>query len=702
MLARVRDRFSIELPLRSIFESPTLQDFAAAISSAGTSAPTRRIARAPRGNTAPLSLAQQRLWFVDQLGPGNAAYNVPQRLHLSGNLDVPALQLALDQLVERHETLRTGIITDGQPHQVITDNLRLPLVLHDLRGLNPAERDGAAALLGAQEAATPFDLSQAPLMRASLIQLATHDYHLVLVLHHIISDRWSFNVLAQDLSALYAANLNAAAIALPPLEIQYADFASWQRQYLEEDVLKQQLEYWKERLEGAPALLELPLDHPRPAVETFLGASHIAALPSELAERLTEICREEDATLFMGLMAAFKVLLARHSGQSDLVVGTPIANRSLTELEPLIGFFVNTLAMRTDLSGDPDFREVVRRVKETALGAYAHEQVPFERIVEELKPERSLSHNPIFQVMFTIQEAQMSVMDLPGVEVSSAPLWNETATTDMSWFANVGAEGLRVRVEYARDLFDPVTVDRMIRRFQQLLEAIIADPATRISELPIVLPEERKLLTEWNDTAADVAYDRCAHDLFQEQVERTPDNLAVKYRDQQLSYRELNERANQLAHRLQKLGVGPEVPVAVCVGPSVELVIGIIAVTKAGGSFIPIDPANPTERIGFMLDDACVPVLLTQTSLLSKLPPHSGITILLDSAQAELAHESADNLISGATPAVHSRLDWQTQGCGGAAPQSRQPHRVASPRIQPPTATSRCADGGLFVRPHRV
>ena len=609
------------------------------------------IPRKANRNSVPLSFAQQRLWFLDQLKPNSSVYNIPRGLRLKGPLNIAALEQSLNEIVRRHEALRTTFaMVDGQPVQIISPFLSLSLAVVDLTEHPKSARESEAQRLAAEEGKKPFDLGQGPLFRPTLIKLAEDDHMLFSTLHHIVSDGWSMGVLFRELSVLYQALTNADLSPLADLPIQYADYAVWQREWLQGEVLESQLSYWKKQLERAPAVLNLPTDRPRPAVQSFRGQRQSIELSKELTEGLKGLSRKEGVTLFMTLLAAFQTLLHRYTGQDDIVVGSPIANRNRHEIESLIGFFVNTLVMRSDLSSNPPFRQLLARVREVALGAYAHKDLPFEKLVEELHPERSLSHSPLFQVMFVLQNALSTGVEFEGLSVSSVRVGTETAKFDLTLSMHETVEGLSGSLQYNTDLFDDATITRMLEHFQILLKGIVVDPHQRISDLPILTEaEKRQLLVEWNDTKRDYPKDKCIHELFEEQVERSPDAIAVVFEDQQLTYRELNTRANQLAHYLGKLGVGPEVLVGICVERSIDMIVGLLGILKAGGAYVPLDPSYPQERLAFMLEDTQAAVLLTQERLIEKLPAHGAQLVCLDKDRKKIAAESDENPTSGTT-----------------------------------------------------
>lgn len=596
----------------------------------------------------PLSFAQARLWFLDQLEKGNPAYNIAFAVRLQGAFEVTLLEQSLNEMVRRHEILRTTFsMVDGQPVQVITSSLRLSLPVEDYQNLPEVERESEVRHLMTQEARQPFDLTQAPLLRAKLLRLTQQEHIFILTLHHIIADEWSVEVFVREMAVLYKAFLAGSSPPLPELSIQYKDFTYWQRQWLQGEVLETQLSYWKQQLDGVPAILPLPTDYPRPAIQTYRGARQSLELPQTVADGIVALSRQEGVTFFMVLLAAFQTLLYRYTGQEDVCVGSPIANRSRDELKGLIGFFVNTLVLRTDLAGNPSFRELLQRVRQVALGAYAHQDLPFEQLVEALQPERDASYTPLFQVAFVLRNA-LHLEEIPGLTLSPLNVESETAQFDLSLVVERTERRLIAAFEYNTDLFDAAAIARMLGHFQTLLLGIVANPQAKLSSLPLLTEAEKhQLLVEWNDTQADYPQDLCIHQLFEAQVERTPDAIAVIFENQQLTYRELNNRANQLAHYLQHLGVKPEVLVGICMERSLEMVVGLLGILKAGGAYVPLDPTYPKERLAFMLKDARVPVLLTQDKFANVLPEHNAKVVCLDAEWQALAHQSQDNPISG-------------------------------------------------------
>lgn len=612
----------------------------------------QKIKPQPRhSSTFPLSFAQARLWFLEQLEPGNPFYNQSAAVHLLGRLNLAALEQSFNEILRRHEVLRTTFtVVEGQPVQVIAPTLPLTLPVVDLQKLPEAERKGEVLRRATEESQQSFNLSKTPLLRCTLLRLDETEYVLLFTMHHIISDAWSKGVLLRELAILYEAFSIGKPSPLPELPIQYADFAVWQQQWLQGEVLETQLTYWRQQLEGSPPLLELPTDRTRPPVQTFRGATQSFILPKALTEALKELSKQEDVTLFMTLLAAFKTLLYRYTGQNDILVGSPIANRNRSEIEGLIGFFVNTLVMRTNLGGRPSFREILSRVRNVALAAYAHQDLPFERLVNELQLERDLSHTPLFQVMFEFGNTPISALALPGLTLSLLETKSSTAKFDLSLSMRETEQGLIGSLEYNTDLFDAGTIARMLGHFQTLVASILANPDQRLENLQLLTDaEKQQLLVEWNDTGADYPQNQCIHQLFEAQVEQTPDAVAVVFEDQQLTYRELNAKANQLAHHLQKLGVKPEVLVGLCVERSLEMVVGVLGILKAGGAYVPLDPGYPQERLVFMLENANVPVLLTTETLVSRLPDYQAQVVYLDDDWQEISQESDRNPISKVT-----------------------------------------------------
>ncbi|RKH09839.1 amino acid adenylation domain-containing protein [Corallococcus sp. CA053C] len=651
LVSRLRATFQVEARLRDVFEAPTVAGVAVAVEAArsqGGAAGAPPITRRSRETPPPLSYAQQRLWFLDRLEPDSPLYNMPAAVRLTGPLSVSALQQALQELVRRHEALRTTFPTvDGQAHQAIASDLPLSLSVIDLRDSTEAEMHRLAM----EEARTPFHLAHGPLLRAKLLRRSDQEHVLLLTMHHIVSDGWSQGVLVRELGALYEAFTAGRPSPLPELPIQYADYAVWQRQWLAGDVLASELSWWKQQLHAAPPALELPTDRPRPAVRTYRGSVVPVALSRELSDALAALSRREGGTLFMTLLAAFQVLLHRHSGQDDIVVGSPIAGRTRAETEGLIGFFVNTLALRTKLDGDPSFRELLARVREVTLGAYAHQDVPFEKLVEELAPVRDLRRPPLFQVMFVLQNTPMPALALGEATLEPLPFAQTVAKFELTLSLEETAEGLRGSLEYNTDLFDAATVERMAGHYRTLLEGLVAEPGQTLSRLPLLTEGERhQLVVAWNQTRTALPREHGIAALFEAQVARTPDAVAVVFGDQRLTYRELDRRANQLGHHLKSRGVGPEVLVGLCVERSVELVVGLLGILKAGGAYLPLDPGYPQERLAFLLEDTGTPLVLAQRHLVEKLPAKRPPVLALDAEWDAIATARTDAPVSGAGP----------------------------------------------------
>nr|QEO74123.1 AMP-dependent synthetase and ligase [uncultured bacterium] len=635
LLARVREAFGVELDVRSVFERRTVADLAARVEELlrGGSPPPPLLPRAGAGVN-PLSFAQERLWFLDRLEPGRATYNVVRELRLRGPLDPGALAAALGGVVRRHEPLRTVFkVVDGQPVQLVVPFVPPPLPRIDLAGLPEDLLRAEAARLAAQEGRRPFDLRRGPMLRATLLRLAAQEHILLLGVHHISFDGWSMTVLRRELGALYSAFAAGRSSRLPPVGLRYADFAVWQREWLVGEVLESQLTHWRDRLAGSPPSLDLPLDRPRPAVQSPRGRVEQVFFPRELLAALERLGRRAGTTLFMTLLAGFQTLLHRVTGQDDILVGAPVANRDRSEVQGLIGFFVNTLVLRADLSGDPVFAGLLARVRETALQAYAHQDLPFERLVQELAPGRDLSRTPLFQVVFSWLPAQAGAAELaPGLGLEVAEVDSGSSKFDLSLFTGETREGAAVAVEYAADLFDGATIQRLIGYLRNLLEGIAAEGGelVPVSSLPLMDEKEREqVVVGWNRTAA-AEPDLPVHRLFERRAAADPDALAVASREGSLTYGELERRANRLARQLRRLGVGPEAVVAVLLERSPELPLAALAALKAGGAYLPIDPAYPAERVSYILRDAGMPVLLTTSRILAGLDALSGQVILLD------------------------------------------------------------------------
>ncbi len=683
VISRIRELFKVELPLRELFEAPVVADLARRIEQAqqrsqGYLAPA--IVPVPRTGELLLSYAQQRLWYLDQLDPGSPQYNIPMGFRLSGKLDFAALQNSLDRIVQRHENLRCSFLTvDGKPSLRIAQSVTVPLAIIDLQDMPEGEREATVQQLASEETRRPFQLEQPPLLRATVYRLDETDHLLVLTLHHIISDGWSSGILMRELAALYQSCIVGQPAALPELPIQYADFAQWQRNWLQGEVLEQQLAYWKEQLADCPASLELPTDYSRPNVQTSNGAHITFELPKDLSLQLWQLSRQEGATHFMTLLAAFQVLLYRYSGQSDFCIGTPIANRNRSEIEGLIGFFVNTLALRAKLSPEISFRQLLSRVRETTLSAYAHQDVPFEKVVDAVQPERNMSHSPIFQVMFTYQSSATPEIALPDLTIRAVPLENHLAKFDLTLSLDEIDGDIQGAFEYNTDLFTAARIDRMVQHFRQLLTALMNNPDQKIALLPIMSePELHQVLDVWNRTAHDFHQDRCLHQIFEAQVKNNPEATAVTFKDEQLTYGQLNQRANQLAHHLRRFGVGIESRVGICLERSAETIVAIIAVLKAGGAYVPLDPRYPAERLAFLIHDAQLSVIITQEHLSQQLEAIAIPMVRIDSDLGEIASESNANPTTPVLPENLAYIIYTSGSTGQPKGVQLQHHSVVN------------------------
>ena len=654
VISRIRESFRIDLPLRSVFEFPRLGELATQIDLAVRAAESLELpplTRAPRDFDRPLSFAQERLWFLNQLDPQSVAYHVLRPMRIRGVLDVPLLERAFTEIVRRHEVYRTTFpAVDGLPVQLIHPPTAVKLQSRDLRNLPEAEREIEVEQLIASEGQRPFNLTEGPLWRLNLLQLADDDHLLMLTEHHLVHDGWTEGRLVREFLAIYEAFANDLPSPLPELSIQYSDFAIWQRECLQGKAFDTQIAYWKKQLSGKLPVLEMPADRPRPPVQTFRGETQTRMLPASLAQDLYELSRRNHCTLFMTTLAAFSTLLHRYSNQDDILIGSPIAGRNRSELEQLIGFFVNTMVMRNDLSGDPAFVELLNRTREMALGAYAHQDMPFEKLVEEIQPERSLNRQALFQVMFVLHNAPSTALEIAGLSIDAMRVHNNTAKFDLLFSIREEHDGLRCVMEYSTDLFDDATITRMLGQYETLLRSIVADPDRRISELPLLTPaEEHQLLAEWNQTSADYSFDLLIHQLVEAQVERTPGNVAVSFAGEELTYRELNARANSLAHYLRALDVGPEVRVGICLRRSLDMVCAALGVLKSGGAYVALDSNYPHDRLAYMLDDSKISVVLTQTELASSLPADHLKVVYLDAERKIVEQYSQENPVNTGT-----------------------------------------------------
>ena len=674
VISRVREAFAVELPLKAVFERPTVAGLAAAVEALrrGAAGDAPPLVAGPRPAEIPLSFAQQRLWFLAQLAPGSL-YNMPAAIGLRGSLAVPALAHALAAIVGRHEALRTRFPErGGRPVQEIAPPPPASLPVVDLTALPASRRREALNAELAREAAHPFDLVREPLLRAVLFRLDESEHVLGLTVHHILADAWSIGVFVRELGELYTAFAAGRPSPLPALGIQYADFALWQREWLTGDTLSRLVSAWRERLAGAPSALDLPTDRPRPPVQTFRGATLPVLFGPQLTEGLCGLARRHGATLFMTLLAAFSELLHRYSGQEDLVLGTPIAGRGRRELEGLIGLFLNTLALRTDLSGDPPFRDLLARARRAALEAYTLQDLPFEKLVLELQPVRDLSRSPVFQVMLSLQNTPPASLALPGLTLEGLRVDSGAARFDLSLSLAEAEGGIEGGIEYDLSLFDRSTVERLLSHLATLLGGAAADPDRRLSELPMLsLAERRELLADWNDTSAEVP-DACIHQLFKRQAERTPEAVAVTCGGERLTYRELDARSGRLAEQLRLRGVGPEVLVGIAMERSVELLVALLGVWKAGGAYLPLDPAYPAERLAFMAEDSGVRVLISQSHLTGSLP--AGIAPLLLDAGWGAGEDGGEEVPAGEPDDLAYVI--YTSGSTGRPKGVQVPHRA--------------------------
>ncbi|WP_017717380.1 non-ribosomal peptide synthetase [Kamptonema formosum] len=692
VISRLNEAFSVQFPVTALFESPTVAGLSDRLETAVRQNPSQQIpALQPvdRSGKLPLSLTQQRLWFVDQLEGANAAFNITRAVRLVGPLKVGVLEQAIGAIIERHETLRTSFTTvRGEPVQVIASPQPFALPVVDLQAWLEVERSAETLRLIKEEYSRPFDLATGPLLRVTLIRLDSESHVLTVTMHHIISDAWSAGIFFKDLSAFYAAIAEETAPQLAELPVQYADFSYWQRQYISKEAVETQLNYWKEQLAGAPPFTELPVDRPRSSTQGFEGSIHRFELRSELTQDLKALSQKSGATLYMTLLAAFVILLSRYSGQEDIVVGSPITNRNRRALESLIGFFVNTLVLRTKLQGNPTFLEVLGRVRQIALDGYAHQDVPFDFLVETLQPARHSNQSPLFSVMFVLQNSPVEQLELPGVKAMPVELDRPTAgaTFDLTLSLQETELGLRGAFEYNAQLFDATTVERMVRHFQTLVGALATHSESRIAQLPVLTAaEQHQILVGWNQTQTDYPALECLHQVFERHVRNTPDAVAVVLASgesagagevqKQLTYRELNARANQFARYLRSVGVAPETLVGICLEKTPDLIVALLGILKAGGAYLPLDPTYPSERLGFMVQDAQVPVLVTQQQLLGKVPQTGARVICLDADWPVIGQESPENL-ECSTTAENLVYVMYTSGSTGLPKGVMIPHRA--------------------------
>ncbi|MFY7802846.1 MAG: non-ribosomal peptide synthetase, partial [Limnoraphis robusta] len=593
----------------------------------------------------PLSFAQKRLWFLDKLQPGSSVYNLPAALHLKGSLHIDTLEKSINEIIKRHEILRTSFLEiKGEIVQSVYPVLNLNVPVIDLQEIPQTQQDIQVKNQIKQEASKPFELTQIPLLRAKLLKLSTDEYVLLFTLHHIIYDYWSMRVLIQELAAIYQAFYLGKNSSLAELNIQYVDYAVWQQKWLQSEARSAQLSYWKQQLKNNPPILQLPTDYPRPVVQTYRGETQSFSLSSQLSESLKVLARQEDVTLFMLLLAALKTLLYRYTQQEDIIVGSTVANRNRPEIENLIGLFVNNLVFRTNLSGNPSFRDFIKQVREVTLGAYAHQDLPFEYLVEELQPERNLSHHPLFQVMFILHNTPTKTFKLPNLTFNYINPENKTARFDLSLDMYETPSGLTGVFEYNTDLFKAETISRIIVHFQTLLEQILTNYNQKLYELCLLTETEKnQLLVKWNQTQTPFKNLACIHQLFETQAQQTPDAVALVDEYQQLSYQQLNIIANQLAHYLQKQGIQPEQTIGICLERSCEMVIALLAVIKVGATYIPLDPAYPPDRLNYIINNAKISLIITQISL-NNLQFSVQNILQLDEHWSIITQQKSDNL----------------------------------------------------------
>ena len=652
VISRLRDAFKLDLPVRLLFSKPTIRALATRVEKelqTGRALAVAPVEVLPREEKLPLSFAQQRLWFLDQMEPGNPFYNLGGAVRLRGPLHIPALKRSLDEVLRRHEVLRTSFEGAGEDvRQVIATTVKLPLPIVDLQELEPDEREIEVHRLAVAEAQRPFDLSRGPLLRTTLLRLAEEVHVMLLTMHHIVSDEWSIGVLINELGVLYEAFSCDKTALLPELKIQYADYAGWQQRWLRDEAMETLLAYWRKQLDGAPLVLDLPAERSRPPVQTYQGATYAFELGIELTGKLKALSRQQGTTLFMTLLAAFQTLLYRYTGQQDFLIGTPVANRSQSELEPLIGFFVNLIVLRSELTAEMTFTDHLKRVRETALDAYAHQDFPFEKLVEELQPDRDLSRSPVFQVLFALQNAPTGALatNLAGVDLSVMEIERGISRYDLGVAVRETNGILHVAFEYNTELFAASRMVRMGEHYVKLLESIVAEPQQRLAQLDLIGEEERRrLLIEFNQATASYSYEACVHELVQQHAASRPSALALTCEDRQLSFGELNQQANRLAHYLQRLGVAPEVMVGICVDRSLDWIVALLAIFKAGGAYVALDPSYPQERLSYMLQDSNVRVLVTQERLKHMLASLTEAQLIcLDTERDHFAAESDQNL----------------------------------------------------------
>ena len=691
IVARIRDRFNVELPLLGVFENPVVSNLALLLEDkirGPHKAQTNSINRAPRNDALPLSFSQERIWFIEQLNKENRAYYFQAIYELKGELDVYALEKTLIELVRRHEILRTTFpIVDGQPIQLIHETMPMKLPVVDLQDLDDNVREIRLDQLINEEFSRLFDVALLPLVRWMLFKVEGKRHVMTHIEHHLIHDGWSFNVFLGELFEIYRSFSEDKTSPLSDPAIQFADFAYWQRRWMEGQEAEKQLAYWQKQLAGSPPVLELPCDYPRPVKPRFKGAALRSELPEDLCRRLKAFSQNENATLFMTTLAGFVALLYRYSGQDDICVGTGMANRRWQETENLLGMIINNVVLRTDVSSNPPIRELIRQIRTVTLDAAENQDLPFDTVVRVLQPKRSLGQNPLYQVMFSFHDAPMPNIELTGIEGNlKLGLNNGSAKFDMSvtliphsaqqfrQTQEATTDKFTIVWEYDTDLFERTTIARMMHHYQMVLEGIAANPEQRVSDLSLLEDAERhRILIEWNDTSTDYPRTQCIHQIFEQQVEQNPDAVAIVHGNEQLTYLELNTRANQLAHHLKSFGVGPEVLVGICLERSLEMVVAMMGILKAGGAYVPLDPEYPPERLAFILSDTQPPVLLTQLSFMGRLPEQVDQIICLDAAWATIEQEKGTNP-TAETDASNQAYILYTSGSTGKPKGVMIPH----------------------------
>ncbi|MGD9899868.1 MAG: amino acid adenylation domain-containing protein, partial [Calditrichaceae bacterium] len=640
LVSRIKKTFNIEFPLRKVFEFPAVSGLALCVDEAllaGEKIIVPPILPMPRDRDFPLSFAQQRLWFLDQLEPESPFYNIPEIYRIKGDLNINVFEEGFNEIIRRHESLRTVFLTlNGSPVQKIFDEYRISIKVTDLKHLKSAEKENEIQRISREKSLEPISLNTLPLFHIELLKIGNHDYAVIMVIHHIISDNWSSQVMMRELSVIYDAFLHKRPSPLAHVKLQYADFAFWQRSWLKGDVLDKQLKYWRNQLDGIPPVLELPTDRPRSAMQTFKGAYLPFSIDKNLADRIKKLSHEENATLFMVLLAAFQTLLYRYTNEEIISVGTPIANRNRPEIEGIVGFFVNTLVMRANISGKISYRQLIQNVRETALGAYAHQDVPFEKIVDAVQPERNTSHSPLFQVMFVIlnlpEKSENGSSDLV---ISPIEAHSGTSKFDITMFMTEEKDQISGALEYNTDLFEKSTISVMLDHFQNLLNGMVTNPNEQVGRINMISEHEYdQLISGWNGRKKPLKIDLPVHQIFSGQVRKTPDQIALELGEQEkLTYSQLHEESNRLAHYLISLGVGPDVPVGLCMKRSTDLIVSVLGVLKAGGAYVPIDPAYPDDRLAFIIEDSGISILLTHSALVPMFSSQTAKIACLDSEQ---------------------------------------------------------------------